>query len=501
MDSTGRLNRVLSWVCLFVGSACFTFVGWRFNVPFAAWLAPVFLMRFFRDRVRWYATLAAVPLLAAASFIQLNGGWDLDPWMVYVFSVLRPAAFLAALYADKALFKRLPQAASILVYPAVYLVVDYAIALTPLGSGMSASATQFGFPAVAGLASITGMWGIGFLIGFTASAVNTLWDDGFDLRKSGKLAAAAAAALVAVTAYGSARSALIRPSSQTVRVASITAVHPRDYWTWIDQGTPREVVAASAAELSSIEEELFSQSRRAVDGGAKIVFWSEGDGVIPEDREQAFMTRAADFARNNGIYFAPAVVVLRYGQTVSDNKLVMFAPDGKPAYTYVKTMSWYPTGSDGILKTVDTPYGRIGSAICFDMDFPSFIRRLGALKADIVLVPAYDTERIRPYHTEVGLMRAYENGFSVIRQTNEGTSMAVDGSGRVLARQEFFETSDRLMFADVPTGRVPTLYAVLGEWFAYAGMALALALVIWGIARPRARADVSPWGSDPEYGR
>jgi apolipoprotein N-acyltransferase len=202
------------------------------------------------------------------------------------------------------------------------------------------------------------------------------------------------------------------------------------------------------------------------------------------------MARAANFAGTNGIYFAPAVVVLRYGRTISDNKIVMFAPDGSLAYTYVKTMSWYPTGSDGVLKTVDTPYGRIGSAICFDMDFPSFIHRLGALKADIVLVPAFDRERIRPYHTEVGLMRGLENGFSVIRQTNDGTSLAIDGSGRVLARQEFFETKDRLMIVDVPTGRLPTLYAVLGEWFAYAGMALALALVIWGIVRARAKRGV-----------
>jgi apolipoprotein N-acyltransferase len=268
-------------------------------------------------------------------------------------------------------------------------------------------------------------------------------------------------------------------------VGSVTIEHPRDYWNWIDQATPRELVARYASELTGIEEALFAQSQRAVAAGAKVVFWSEGNGMISEDREQAFMERSASFARTNGVYFAPAVVVLRYGQTISDNKLVMFAPDGTVAYTYVKTISWYPTGSDGVLKTVDTPYGRIGAAICFDMDFPSFIHRLGSMKADIVLVPAFDTERIRPFHTEVGLMRSLENGFSVVRQTNKGTSMAIDGSGRVLARQEYFETGDRLMLADVPTRRLPTLYAALGEWFAYAGMALALALVVWGIVAGR----------------
>ena len=158
---------------------------------------------------------------------------------------------------------------------------------------------------------------------------------------------------------------------------------------------------------------------------------------------------------------------LVYDSTLSDNKVVMFAPDGSTAFTYVKTMSWYPTGSDGILRTVDTPYGRIGAAVCFDMDFPYFIRKFARMGADIVLVPSFDSERIRPYHTEVGLFRAVEGGFSMVRQVSSGASMAVDSTGRVLARQDHFATADRLMFADVPTRGAWTLYGALGDWFAW----------------------------------
>ncbi len=480
------------WLILLAGAACFTFVGWRFNVPFAAWLAPLLLIRFFREQQRWVTTLPAILVLAVASFIQMNGGWDMDTWMVYTFSVLRPGAFLVALYADRALVRRLPRGAATLVYPSVYLAVDYVIALTPLGSGMSISATQLGMPGISQLASIAGIWGIGFLIGWTASVLNTLWDARATsaprartgLRGWG-LAVTWLCVVTAVVAFGSARAALARPSSPTVRVAGITIPHPRDYWAWIDQGTPRDVVASYSSELAGITNGLFGQSDRAAAAGARIIFWSEGNGVIPEDQEAGFVERSSAFAQAHGVYFAPAVVVLRYGTMLSDNKLLLFAPDGSLAYTYVKTMSWYPTGSDGVLKTVATPWGRIGAAICFDMDFPSFVHALGAAGADIVLVPAYDRERIRPYHTEVGLLRGLENGFSVVRMTNEGTSMAMDGSGRILARQEFFETTDRLLIADVPTRRLPTLYTLLGEWPARAGILLSVGLVAWGILRGR----------------
>ena len=90
---------------------------------------------------------------------------------------------------------------------------------------------------------------------------------------------------------------------------------------------------------------------------------------------------------------------------------------------------------------------------------------------------------------EVGLMRAVENGFSMVRQVSSGASMAVDPWGRVLASQDHFRTADRLMIADVPTRRVQTLYGLLGDWFAYAGAALAVVLVVLAVARPAGRRD------------
>jgi len=482
---TDRKSRAMTWLWLLLGAASFTFIGWKFNVPFAAWAAPVLLIRFFRDTPRWPATLAAVPVLALASFIQLAGGWDLEAWMVVLVSFLRPASFLAGLYADRALSPRLPPGAATLVFPAVSLSADWAISLAPLGSGIAAAATQFGFPAVSQLASITGIWGIGFLSAWTAAVLNTAWERRARFREIRVFTVVWAAVILCVIGFGSARLALMRSSAPTVRIGSVTIPHQRDYWSWIDKGTPRDLIAGYSGELSAIEDQLFAQSERAADAGARIIFWSEGNGVITEDNEPRFMARAAELAKRRGVYFAPAVLVLRYGSGISDNKLVMFSPEGSKSFTYVKTISWYPTGSDGILRVADTPYGKIGAAICFDMDFPGFIARLGSIGADIVLVPAYDKEKIRPYHTEVGLWRGIENGFSVVRQTNEGTSMAVDGAGRVLARQEFFETPDRLMLADVPTRRMPTLYSRVGEWFPYAGIGLALGCIAWGTARRR----------------
>jgi apolipoprotein N-acyltransferase len=478
-------SQILPHLWLVLGSACFVFVGWRFNVALAAWLAPVFLIRYFRDRQRWYAALPAVLLLAVASYIQMAGGWDLDAWMVPIFSFLRPAAFLAGLFADRALHRRLPRWAATLVYPSVSLAVEYAVAFTPFGTIMAGSATQFGLPAVAQLASLTGVWGIGFLQGWTAAVANLAWEERATFPRARRVVAAWAGVFAAVVAFGSARAWLARPASPTVRVAGVTVEHPRDYWDWIDASTPRSMVESHADELASLQDQLFDRSAAAAAAGAKVIFWSEGNAVITPEGRQAFLDRAGAFARDHGVYLAAGVLELEYDSTLSDNKVVMVAPDGSVAFTYVKTMSWYPTGSDGVLKTVDTPYGRIGAAICFDMDFPYFIRRFARMGTDIVLVPSFDSERIRPYHTEVGLFRAVEGGFSMVRQVNAGASMAVDWTGRVLARQDYFTAPDRLMIVDVPTRGVRTLYGLVGDVFAWLAGALLLALFIAAYA-PRA---------------
>jgi len=197
---------------------------------------------------------------------------------------------------------------------------------------------------------------------------------------------------------------------------------------------------------------------------------------VDEDDEAAFIQRAQAFAKEHQAYLAPTMLVLHYDETAGDNKLVMIEPSGEIAYSYYKTMDWYPTQSDGILRAVETPYGKIGSAICVDMDFPHFINQAGRNGVDIVLVPAFDWESIR-FHSQVGLFRAVENGFSVVRQTNEGVSVAVDYRGRILAYQDFFATSDRTMVADVPTTGVRTVYAALGDWFAYIVILFVIILV------------------------
>ncbi len=479
MNKLNRAWNPLDLLWLALGALLYAFVGWRWSMPIAAWLAPLFLIRFFRNQDKWHKALIALPLIALAGWANKTGSWDLDLVTELALCLLVPMPFWIALYADRFFARKSTGLIGALAFPVIYTALEYGLALNPqLGVITSIANTQFGLLPLAQITSVSGIWGVTFVVSWFASTLNTLWDNGFQLQRAGRPVAVFVVCFSLILAGGEIRLALLRPEAQTVRVASITVAHPHDYWSEIvDLGTPRQVAHQYEQEMADLNEQLFAASQQAALSGARIIFWSEGNGVLYEEQEADFVLRAQAFARQYQVYFAPALLVLHYGQTSSDNKIVMIDPAGQVAYSYTKTISWYETDSDGIIDVLDTPYGKIASVICFDMDSPAFIRQAAQKEVDIMLVPAFDSRGIRPYHTYVGLFRGIENGFSIVRQVNAGTSMAVDYEGNILAYQDFFRTQERVMFADVPTRGVRTIYGAMGDWFAYLAVIAAMAFI------------------------
>lgn len=61
--------------------------------------------------------------------------------------------------------------------------------------------------------------------------------------------------------------------------------------------------------------------------------------------------------------------------------------------------------------------------------------------------------------------------------------MIADPQGRILAESNYFTTDERIIYADVPTRGVWTLYSVLSDWFAWLCVAGLAAIVVWTVVR------------------
>lgn len=95
------------------------------------------------------------------------------------------------------------------------------------------------------------------------------------------------------------------------------------------------------------------------------------------------------------------------------------------------------------IVTVDSPFGRIGLSVCYDLRFPELYRSMGDV--DIILVPSAFTETTGKAHWETLIRaRAIENlayvlapaqgGYHVNGRETHGDSMIVDPWGVILDR-------------------------------------------------------------------
>ena len=136
----------------------------------------------------------------------------------------------------------------------------------------------------------------------------------------------------------------------------------------------------------------------------------------------------------------------------------MISPAGTVVWTYNKTYPVVPAESaitlrgSGVLPVADTPYGRLTTAICNDLDYPGLLRQAGQKGADILLAPNDEPYSFEAsYRAGEQVYRAIENGTSLIRPAGNGISLMTDYLGRVIASQDYSASNNGIMLASVPT--------------------------------------------------
>jgi apolipoprotein N-acyltransferase len=104
----------------------------------------------------------------------------------------------------------------------------------------------------------------------------------------------------------------------------------------------------------------------------------------------------------------------------------------------------------------------------------------GRQNVDIMISPAYEW----PANLVInfGYMRSIENGYSLVRPTYNGISFASDFNGNLLATMDFDPAEGGIMYADVPTKGVKTVYPQIGDIFGWLCVAGFLGLILLSIA-------------------
>ncbi|MEV5876375.1 nitrilase-related carbon-nitrogen hydrolase [Streptomyces sp. NPDC052101] len=484
-----------TWLLLLLGTgAMLLAVGGRWDIAAAAWIFPVLLLRFTRLSRAWSGALWIwLAHLGAAVF------WVQESAIGFNAVVLAGALALGALQtlpflADRLLAHRLPPATAALVFPAGVAAAEFLITLlSPFGTAYgSLAVTQHANLPLLQVVSVTGPWGIGFLIGYVTSTANRIWD-----RPSWRGGVVCTAVLLSVLLAGGARLAFSPPQGTTVRIAGVSPARTvtERLQTTLDRFAdgPGGVAGAPAAAvrpaMTAVEDDLLAATRREAAAGAKIVIWPENAVRTQESQESAAVAAARAQARRSGIYLEIGVRV--YSTTApayGRDEAILIDPRGTVLWTYQKAhpipgSERYKPG-DGHVPVVRTPYGRLADVICYDADFPALMRT----RADIMFVPAHDWKEYGAAHTDKAALAAVEGGYSLIRQDAEGVSAAYDDQGHVLATADYFTTARQTMVAYVPVRGGTTIYDRIGDTFAWLCLAAPAALTATAAVRSRHRA-------------
>jgi apolipoprotein N-acyltransferase len=328
------------------------------------------------------------------------------------------------------------------------------------------------------------------MICWFAATVNWAWEQDFSWPGIRRGIITCGAMMVLVLLYGGARLAFATSAGSTVRIASLTAVDGRSEVSFSLIKKDREAFRQVTEEF---HDRYFEETRRQADAGADLVLWPEMAGIVLGEDESDFIERASRLSREESIYLVVPFFTLHSEQgRPSENKLLAFDPTGEIVLEHYKYGGNILEGSvagDGVLGTFQTPFATVSGVICWDMDFPRTISQAGRNGTDVLLAPALDWLGISTTHGQMAVFRAIENGVALVRQADNGLSIATDPYGQVLASMDHFATDKRLMVVEVPTERVPTLYSTVGDLFAWITIFGSLTIVLVTLVRGRTRQD------------
>ena len=216
------------------------------------------------------------------------------------------------------------------------------------------------------------------------------------------------------------------------------------------------------------------------------------EGGVPDSlrewcrKHSRFLVFGGKDVVTNDIYYDTAFVIGTNGETVFKQAKcvpVQFMKDGLPA---TRQQIW------------DSPWGRIGICICYDLSYTHVTDALVRDGAQMLIVPSMDVEdwgrHEHELHFRVAQVRAAENGIPIFRVASSGISQADSSRGEVIAHTSIPGRGDILSaqmqlpaYGSIPIDRVIAPFCVI-----VTGAVTAILLFLeWQGRRPEQKSPVA----------
>ena len=246
--------------------------------------------------------------------------------------------------------------------------------------------------------------------------------------------------------------------------------------------------AQSGIDPAANAVDLMDAVRRAANGGAAMLFTPEMSGMLDRDRERAFgkarnenddqvLADVRNAAAEADIWVHLGSLALKGdgGKLVNRGFVIDHSGQIRARYDKIHLFdvdlptgeSWresamYEAGTTAVV-VADTPVGKLGLSICYDLRFPELFQRLSDAGADLISVPAAFTVptgkahwqvlmRARAIESEVFVVAAAQAGHHEDGRDTYGHSLVADPWGELLLEMG---GEPGLAFAEIDLARIP----------------------------------------------
>jgi len=435
-----------------------------------AWVAPFPVLAVAcRSSSRRAAVVAFAASILGHFYLWtfLRGTLHVPPVVVATAIVAPAFAFMVTVLVFRALVRRGAPWAAAPSVPVMWVTFEFLVArMSPHGTFGDLAYSQADVLPLVQLASLTGLWGVTFLVMAVPAAAAVATCGSLTPRSRRGIVLATALAVVGALAFGAWR--LTRPGEGDTITVGLAAsdVAVRRFNT----RDRREALSAVEAFVGAIDD-------LAARGAHVVVLPEKLVGVTADYRADVERILADAAARNRVVVIGG----LNEISTPKRNVALVFGVDGTITGSYLKhhhipgLEDGYSIGETELLVSrAGAPWG---VAICKDLDFPALGRRYASLGVGLMLVPAWDFVVDAWYHERMAAVRAVESGFALARSARQGLLTLRDDRGRLLA----VTRSDAAPVATV-TGMVKvrhdaTVYARSGDWFAWLNVMATVAVL------------------------
>ncbi len=479
---------MLRRICLsFLCGVLLTLLYPPFSYAALGWLALTPLIVALRGATRrqglWLGWLAGtIGALGVTGYWMYHAASDyfaLSPLTAALFTVAIHQGFVSVyfmLFGFAATARRAPRP---LFLAALFVAIEYARARLFSGNPWAQLGQSQDTPILMQVCDLTGVYGLSFLLAWTAAAVA-------DLRRSWRPLAAASAAVVLVLAYGSWRLQTSAGDAAVVPIGLVQGSLPNG-----ERGDPRFFAR-------HLQTYLDLSAALDMPPQALLVWPENAVGFFPtENASLLAATRELLRVRDASLLFGAPRGSGREGVAAIYNSAYLLRADALEAVydkrvllPFVESMPWrrgdgpYLAGArSGVFPVASA---RAAVLICYEAIYAGLAAAAARSGVGVVVNLSNDSwfeAGAGPeQHSQAAKFRAVESHVSLVRVTNSGVSAVVDPNGREILRLPGRQPAARLV--SVPVGAGGSFYSLYGDVFAVACVVfvlIALGFQRWSI--------------------